>query len=307
MLGGHAGEQRRRHERGDDQTIVARRVGQDVVAEQPPDLVASEPPPATLGGGDGCSQPVGVGVVGERDQRTAGRGASHQQVHRTRLLRVGERHGGERAVGRLLLDHERRCGQPGAFERSEQRGTAHPVQRGVRHLHALRVGAQPHTRHRSEVRLHLLLAEMMDERVVDRRQRDRARVDQVDRRGDVGVGRRHDLRARAEVHLVAVVGRRVVRGGDHHARGRVDLGDVPRQHGRGHRVVEEHRLHTLRRADAGRVEREHVALATGVVADDHPAGGRVGHLREEVVDETGCGLLHDEPVHALRPGTHRGP
>ena len=58
------------------------------------------------------------------------------------------------------------------------------------------------------------------------------RADRPDRGLDLGVGRRHDLRAGArgateagaEVDLVAVVLRRVVAGRDHHAGGRVASG-----------------------------------------------------------------------------------
>ena len=51
------------------------------------------------------------------------------------------------------------------------------------------------------------------------------RADRGDPRGDLGVGRRHDLAAVAEVDLVAVVLRRVVAGGDHHAGDAAELAD----------------------------------------------------------------------------------
>ena len=42
------------------------------------------------------------------------------------------------------------------------------------------------------------------------------------------------------------------------------------------------------------------------MADDHSTIGNIGHVGEQVVDEPGRGLLHHEPVHPQRAGTHRG-
>ena len=301
---GHAAEQRRRHERGDDQAIVAAGVAQDVVGEQPADLVAAEPPPAAVGRGDGRTQPVGVGVVGDGDRRVRRCGQRQQQVHRARFLRVREAHRGEGAVWLLLLGHHERCGQSGPLERGEQRCPTHPVQRGVGSGSAGEIGPEPHRRHGCEIGIDVLGAEHLDERMVGRRQLDGARVDGVDARGDLLVGGRHDLRAGAEVHLVAVVGGRVVAGGDHHPGRGTHPGDVPRQHRRGDDVREQQRPNPTGSAHPRRVEREGVALATGVEADDHARPGTLGHGGQQVVGQPGGGLAHDEAVHALRARPH---
>ncbi len=49
--------------------------------------------------------------------------------------------------------------------------------------------------------------------------------DFLDPRGDLLVGRRHDLRAVSEIDLVAVVLRRIVRGGDHNAGHAAEMAD----------------------------------------------------------------------------------
>ena len=72
---------------------------------------------------------------------------------------------------------------------------------------------------------------------------DRQRIEPVDALGDLAIDRVDDLRAGGEEHLVAVVGRRVVRGRDDHAGGGVDAGDRPRQHRR--------RLHARDGASSG--------------------------------------------------------
>ena len=74
------------------------------------------------------------------------------------------------------------------------------------------------------------------------------------------------------------------RGGDDDAGGGVDLGDRPRQHGRRDELVEQHRPDPVRRHHARGVEREHVALAAGVVADDHaPLARHAWSVVEQVV------------------------
>ena len=71
VVGRPSAEQRRRHERRDDEAVVAAvvggRVAEDVVGEQPADLVAAEPPPRAVGLRDRRAEPVGVGIVGDRD------------------------------------------------------------------------------------------------------------------------------------------------------------------------------------------------------------------------------------------------
>ena len=109
----------------------------------------------------------------------------------------------------------------------------------------------------------------------------------------------HDLGAVAEVHLVPVVGRWVVRRRYDDSGGGVDLGDRPRQYGCRHDLIEQHRPDAARRQHARRVERVQVALAAGVVADDHTAFARTWVGGQEVRGEACRGLPHHEPVHAL--------
>ncbi len=149
------------------------------------------------------------------------------------------------------------------------------------------------------------VVEHFDQRVVGRGERDRGRIERIDAGGDADVVRRHDLRAVAEVHLVAVVGRRVVAGGDHDARDRVELGDVPRQHRCRQRRRQQHRPHAHRGEHPGGVEREVVALAAGVVADDDAAlGGVRATSSSTYATEPGRGLADDQSVHPQWTGAH---
>ena len=142
--------------------------------------------------------------------------------------------------------------------------------------------------------------------MIPRREVDRSRIDLVDPGRDTGVVRRHDLGTVVEIHLVAVVGGRVVGGGDDDAGRGVDLGDRPRQHGGRDELIEQHRPDSVRGHHARRVEREQIALAAGVVADDHAPLARTRVDVEQVLRKTCRRLPHDEPVHALRTGADGG-
>ncbi len=117
---------------------------------------------------------------------------------------------------------------------------------------------------------------------------------------------RDDLGAGVEVHLVAVVGRRVVGGGHHHPGRGVEAGDRPGEdRGRDHLIEEPHRY-----AEGGEhprgVEDEEIRLPAGVAGDENPplAHPRVGC--EQVTGEAGCGLSNHETVHAHRTGADGG-
>ena len=88
--GRHPGQERRRDERGHDQPIVAGGVAEDVIRQQPAQLVAREAAPATVRGGDGGPEPVGVRIVGEGEVGIGLPCAGHEQVHGARFLGVGE-------------------------------------------------------------------------------------------------------------------------------------------------------------------------------------------------------------------------
>ena len=91
--------------------------------------------------------------------------------------------------------------------------------------------------------------------------------------------------------------------GDHHPGRRTGGHDVPGQHRRGHRVVEQQRPHATGSAHPRRVEGEQIALASGVVADDHAASSGIGGYGQQVLDQASSSLAHHQAVHALRANT----
>ena len=127
-------------------------------------------------------------------------------------------------------------------------------------------------------------------------------------RGDLGVGRGDDLRAvvvAAEVDLVAVVVRRVVRGGDHDAGRHAEVTHGEREHRCRQQAGEQHGPHARARHDLGRVAREHVGVLAAVVAD-HDRRRRAGRRTLDEVGRETRGRLGDEhPVHAIGPGGDR--
>ena len=108
--------------------------------------------------------------------------------------------------------------------------------------------------------------------------------------GDVCVGRGDDLRPlvlTAEVHLVSVVGWRVVARRDHDAGGHIEVPDGERQHGGREQAGEEHGAHTSSGHDLGGVAREDRRVLTPVVADDD---ARFGFALEQVRGQPRCSL-----------------
>ncbi len=118
-------------------------------------------------------------------------------------------------------------------------------------------------------------------------------ADGVDGGGDLGVGRRHDLRALTQVHLVPVVLRRVVAGRDHHPGGTAEIGDRDGEHRRGQRPRHEVGLDAGAGHDRRGVLGEHVALAAGVEADHHTA-------RRQRLPRRRAGSGPDRPRRAAR-------
>ena len=129
-----------------------------------------------------------------------------------------------------------------------------------------------------------------------------AAADGRDRGGDAGVVRRDDLRAVAPVDLVAVVLRRVVARGDHHAGARVRRGDRPRGGRR--------RPRSVREVDAKPGATEHARGVLGelervvarVVTDHDAASRRVADLCEQVGREPRRDLADEHAVHPVRAG-----
>ncbi len=202
-----------------------------MVGQQTADLVARQRPPCAghrVWHGDG--KPVGVGIVGEHDIGVDLGSLGERQVERAGLLRVGEGNGREVRVGFGLLRDEHWRGEACVLESGEQGLGADAVHGGV---HDADLAARARVEQGDsgvEVGVEHLVAQNLDAVV---RQRDlQNRSDCVDRRRDLLVGRRDDLRAVAEVELVAVVGRWVVAGGDHHARDGTEMADREGEHGR---------------------------------------------------------------------------
>jgi hypothetical protein len=228
------------------------------------------PPVAGSVGRDGDCAAVRVRVVGYDDVRVPFAREREGEVERARLLRVGERDGGEVRVGLLLLRDGRDVGEAGSVEHGENRPRAHSVHRGVHDAQFARpVSNEPGNG--VDVGGHDVLAEDGDAVLVQRnRLRRRHRLD---RRLDLPVGRRHDLRAVGHVDLVAVVLRRVVRGGDHRAGGRAQVLHGEREDRRRQDARHELRREPGRCEDCRGVAREVVRAVAGVVADDDRLAG----------------------------------
>ena len=196
------------------------------VREQRADLVAAQHPPAVRAG-HGGGAPVGVGVVGDHDVGAGPLGERHREVHRARLLGVGERDGREVRVGLLLLLDDLR-----ARRSRRSRAPAPPTRRRRRAAACRRCRGRAGRRRRGRRRCRgsgRRCPRASTVPGVAARARRRAGPTAAIRRGDLGVGRRHDLAAVAEVDLVAVVLRRVVARGHHHAGDAAELADRERQ------------------------------------------------------------------------------
>ena len=176
---------------------------QDVIAQQPTGFVAGQHAPAVVDG-DTDRAAVGVGVERHRDVGIDACCKIKQRVHRARLLGIRERDGGEVGVGRELTWHRVYIGEPGPPQRLDRGGAADAVQRGQRHPHRPRTSA--HRGGALQVALENVVTTGCHWRAADfvgigRRS---------DRGFDLTVGGRDDLQTAVEVHLVAVVRRRVV-------------------------------------------------------------------------------------------------
>ncbi len=272
--GGHRREQRRRHDRV--RVDAARPALVQPPAEQPAHLVAAQHPVRRSAGGAAVARrhrdraPVGVGVVGDHDVGVGVDALLEREVHRARLLGVGERHGGELGVGRELRGHHARRREAGEAQRLEHDVAAHAVHRRVGDPHLAR-GRRVHQRGDvGEVRRQHVVAERLPA-VAARHVAHRAHG--VDRSADLGVGRRDDLGAVAEVDLVAVVLRRVVARGDHDAGGAAEVADRVREHRRRQRPRQDVGVDARALHDLGGVAGERVGLVAGVVPDDDRAPG----------------------------------
>ena len=131
-------------------------------------------------------------------------------------------------------------------------------------------------------------------------------ADRGDPGGDLGVGRRHDLAAVAEVDLVAVVLRRVVARRHHHTGHAAELADRERQQGSGQRPRHHQRAQPGAGHHLGGVAGEDVGVVAGVVPDDDGGAGR-GAVVLEVRRQAGGRPGDDDAVHPVGAGAERAP
>ena len=237
----------------------------------------------------------------------------HREIHRARLLGVRERDGREVRVGLLLLLHDRGC-----VEARRSRAPAAPRCRRRRAAACRPCAGRAVRRPRGRPRCrgsgrrcprrasrHGLAGVRPARRPV----RSAAgyvgqRTDSGDARGDLRVGRRHDLAAVAEVDLVAVVLRRVVTGGDHHPGHAAQLADREGQQRRRQRPRHDESAQSRAGHHLGCVASEHVGVVAGVVPDHHGCSRRSAGVLE-VRREAGRRAGDDDAVHPVGTGPQR--
>ncbi len=205
-------------------------------------------------------------------------------VSNARSIAPGSSGFGKATVGNAAVRLELRvdgdgCGVAGDLEDARERLPSHAVHRGVDPGEA--VGALGRGRDgggRGDVGLH----ERLGRRLVAQRTRQGADVagirDPLDVRGDLGVGRRDDLRAvvvAAEVDLVAVVVRGVVARGHHDPGIRPQFAHREGEHRRRQQPRQEDRAEPGAGEQLGGVPGEHVGVAASVVPD-HDGRSAVG-------------------------------
>ena len=181
---------------------------------------------------------------------------------------------------------------------------AHPVHGRVGQRHLARPGSEP-AHDRGDVGAADVGADPCVGR--DRFERDGHRVrfagvvavgDPVEGGRQTFLVGRADLRSVGQVHLVAVVGRRVVGRGDGDPGPGGQVAHRERHQRRGHRPRKQHRPATEGGDDPGHVGGEDVGVPAGVVADHDR--GPLGQQR----DEGGGGAPHHQAVHAGRARPH---
>ena len=220
------GEQLRGYDRRRDHALVPGLDLEQVVREQRADLITGELTEAGGGGriGHRDREAIRIGVVREHEARIDPLREREDEIHRALLLGVRERDRREVRIGLALLGHGLDVREAAALQHRLGRARADPLHRRERD-HELAFQARMGTqRDRGrEVAVVERFVEIDDElgraRVLQRWHLELVAAAELrDLGGDAGVVRRDDLRAVAPVDLVAVVLRRVVTRGDHHAR-----------------------------------------------------------------------------------------
>ena len=136
------------------------------------------------------------------------------------------------------------------------------------------------------------------------------RRDLGDPGGNPGVGGGHDLRAVAEIDLVAVVLRRVVARGHHDPGIGAQVADREGQHRRGQHMGQHGRASTGGDDDRRGVAREVGRAVPGVEAHDDEGTAprptqRVGEIATQVCREAGCRPDDHRAVHSVGTGPDR--
>ena len=240
--------------------------------EQRADLVAAQHPPAVRRPGRPTAQRSASGSLATTRSAPRSRGQRHREVHRARLLGVGERDGREVRVGLLLLGRRRAARR----SRRVSQDLRAPTCRRRRAAACRRCRGRAGRRRRGRRPCRGSGRRCPRRAIVPASPRGTSAsgADRGDPRGDLGVGRRHDLAAVAEVDLVAVVLRRVVAGGDHHAGDAAELADREGQQRGGQRPrAARSALKPGAGHHLGGVAGEDVGVVAGVVPD-HDDGRR---------------------------------
>lgn len=128
--------------------------------------------------------------------------------------------------------------------------------------------------------------------------------DPLDVRRDLGIGGCHDLRplvGAAQIDLVAVVVRRIVRCRHHDAGVRAQVAHGEREHRRRQQPREQDRSQARSGEQLGGVGREHPRVAASVIADDDRRRAAV-RLLAQVGREARGRLCDEHAVHAVAAG-----
>ena len=265
---------------------------EDVMQQQAADLVARQGMEGALRVLDAHAQAVTVRIRAEDDRGAHLVRQWDGQLEGGRVLRVGGLDGGEIGVGQLLLGHHGYAGEPGLLEGAAHRHIAAAVQGGIDDVEVAALGAhqvrryQQAQHHADVIVVHFLVADDVQQPIL-------AGGTLVHGQALVIIQRKHQpadglcslgryLRAVGAVHLVAVVLRGVVAGGDGYAGCGLQVPHGVADNGHRAQRVKQHRLHSTRREHQRRFFGKLRRHAAAVVANDHAPAGGAGLLLEVV-------------------------
>ena len=189
----------------------------NIIPQQAPGLIPRKLPPVPLTSGNGHGAAVCVGVEGEDQVGIHVTGQRYGEVKRAGFLRVGKSDGGEVRVGCELLFHHMDVVKSRKVQGPPCHLAANAMHGGENNAHVTRRTAKPSNLLKiRRQHIHLLHPHRVTCDLVGWGSLSNARH-------DLGIGRRHDLHpignpggdASTQVHLVSIVGARVVGCGDH--------------------------------------------------------------------------------------------